>query len=86
MFFDHAQFAYTPSFRDARSKAAPVYPDWLLPLAQSALATAADKALEQEIASGEEHRAEMRLVMADALHPMRLPLGFDPSEATLTKV
>jgi hypothetical protein len=51
MVFDHAPFADLPSFRgEARGEAAPVYPDWLLPLAQSTLAALADKALAEEIA------------------------------------
>src|SRR4051812_48914699 len=58
MFFDHASFAYPPSSPDdATGNTAPVYPCWLLPLAQNPLAALADKALEQEITTEPMDRA-----------------------------
>jgi hypothetical protein len=51
MVFDHAPFADLPSFRgEARGEAAPVYPDWLLPLAQKDPRRPGRKALAEEIA------------------------------------
>jgi len=66
MSFDHASFAYTPSYPDgATGNAAPAFPCWLLPLAQTTLAALADKALEQEFTTEPMDRAGTQGPTAD---------------------